>query len=133
MGDGEEPTAKRARVEAPTEVQVLHIIRKHRGSRRPSSWRQDTITSTEAEAAEFVSGLRKQLAGKSSSELRKNFEALAKEHSDCNSAKKGGDLGTFGKGKMQQAFGDASFKLNVGELSELVTTDSGVHIILRIA
>lgn len=36
-------------------------------------------------------------------------------------------------GQMQKAFEDASFSLQVGELSELVDSDSGIHIILRTA
>ena len=39
--------------------------------------------------------------------------------------------GWFTRGKMQKPFEDATFALNVGELSEIVDTDSGVHIILR--
>jgi len=38
----------------------------------------------------------------------------------------------FTREKMQPAFSDASFKLQIGELSEVVETDSGVHIILRV-
>jgi len=49
------------------------------------------------------------------------------------SAKRGGDLGKFGKGAMQRPFEEASFDLDVGGLSEIVDTDSGVHIILRLA
>ena len=59
------------------------------------------------------------------------FEELAGKYSDCSSAKKGGDLGMFGPGQMQKPFEDAAFGLEVGEMSEAVDTDSGVHIILR--
>lgn len=58
---------------------------------------------------------------------------LAEKNSDCSSAKRGGDLGMFGRGAMQKPFENASFALKVGELSEPVFTDSGVHIILRTA
>jgi len=63
----------------------------------------------------------------------KTFEELAKVYSDCSSAAKGGDLGFFSSGQMQKPFEDATFALKVGELSEPVWTDSGVHIILRTA
>jgi NIMA-interacting peptidyl-prolyl cis-trans isomerase 1 len=56
---------------------------------------------------------------------------LAKKFSDCSSARVGGDLGSFGRGKMQKAFEDAAFSLKVGELSKPVVSDSGIHLILR--
>ena len=62
---------------------------------------------------------------------RATLKELAEHNSDCSSAKRGGDLGSFGRGSMQKPFEDAAFKLKVGELSEPVFTDSGVHIILR--
>lgn len=61
------------------------------------------------------------------------FEELASQFSDCSSAKRGGDLGPFGRGQMQKPFEDATYSMKVGELSDIVDTDSGVHIILRTA
>ena len=60
-----------------------------------------------------------------------DFAKLASEYSDCSSARKGGDLGPFTKGQMQKPFEDATFALNIDELSDIIYTDSGVHIILR--
>ena len=40
-------------------------------------------------------------------------------------------MGTFGRGDMVKAFEDAAFKLKVGELSEPVSSESGIHLILR--
>ena len=39
----------------------------------------------------------------------------------------------FGRGAMQKSFEDASFALNIGELSDIVDSDSGIHVLLRIA
>lgn len=40
-------------------------------------------------------------------------------------------LGTFGPKQMQKPFEDATFATEVGKMSEIVDTDSGVHLILR--
>lgn len=62
------------------------------------------------------------------------FINIARAESDCSSAQKGGDLGFFGRGQMQKAFEDASFSIDAQCLTEnIVDTDSGIHIILRIA
>lgn len=58
---------------------------------------------------------------------------LAVTESDCNSAKKAGDLGFFGRGVMQREFEEASFSLQPGEMSHVVETASGYHLIERIA
>ena len=61
------------------------------------------------------------------------MEELAEQYSDCSSAKRGGDLGFFTRGAMQKPFEDASFHLEIGQLSDIVETDSGLHIIKRTA
>ena len=59
-----------------------------------------------------------------------NFAALAKEFSqDPGSAANGGDLGMFARGMMVKPFDEAVFKLKVGEISDLVQSDFGFHII----
>ncbi|MGB0865693.1 MAG: peptidylprolyl isomerase, partial [Granulosicoccaceae bacterium] len=59
-----------------------------------------------------------------------DFAELAKEHStDLGSAENGGSLGYFGKGAMVESFEQAAFSLAVGELSEPVRSQFGVHII----
>lgn len=59
-----------------------------------------------------------------------DFAALAKEYSqDPGSASRGGDLGFFGRGTMVPAFEDVAFSLKVGEVSGLVQSQFGFHII----
>ncbi|MFA6014729.1 MAG: SurA N-terminal domain-containing protein [Gallionellaceae bacterium] len=59
-----------------------------------------------------------------------NFAALAKQFSqDPGSAANGGDLGMFGRGMMVKPFEEAVFNLKVGEISGLVQSDFGFHII----
>ncbi len=60
-----------------------------------------------------------------------SFEKLAQDYSNCGSAKQGGSLGEFGKGMMVAPFEQAAFALNPGEISDIVQTQFGYHIIKR--
>lgn len=66
-------------------------------------------------------------------QVRKNpkqFEELATKYSqDPESAKKGGDLGSFSRGMMVKPFDDAVFSMKVNEISNIVESDFGYHII----
>jgi peptidyl-prolyl cis-trans isomerase C len=60
------------------------------------------------------------------------FSAIAKEVSLCPSKKRGGDLGTFGRGQMVKEFENAAFALNRGQISGIVKTQFGYHVIKRL-
>lgn len=108
-------------------VQCRHLLVKHTESRRPSSWKSPQITRGKEEALAILSAYRERIV---SGEV--SFEELARTESDCSSARNGGDLGVFGRGRMQKPFEDAAFALDVGEVSAIVETESGVHILQRI-
>ncbi len=58
-----------------------------------------------------------------------NFAELARQHSDCPSSTSGGDLGWFRRGDMVRQFEDVAFALAIGEISDVVATQFGFHLI----
>ena len=60
------------------------------------------------------------------------FSQIASEVSLCPSRKRGGDLGTFTRGKMVKEFEQAAFVLEKGQTSPIVKTQFGYHIVKRL-
>jgi hypothetical protein len=58
-----------------------------------------------------------------------DFAALAREHSEDGSAAEGGDLGYFGRGRMVAPFEEAAFALQAGQVSDVVESPFGFHVI----
>lgn len=104
----------------PAEIAASHILISLKGAER------STQTRTKQEAQKLAEDVLKQAQAKGV-----DFAALAKKYSDGPSKDKGGDLGTFKKGAMSPAFEKAAFALKVGQISGIVETPFGFHIIKR--
>jgi len=80
------------------------------------------LVKTEQEAKTILERLNK----------GEKFANIAKEVSLCPSGKRGGDLGPFSRGKMVKEFETAAFVLQKGQVSPIVKTKFGYHIIKRL-
>lgn len=96
-----------------------HILLMYSGSSR------STADRSKDEALTQIQALKGRIEG------GEDFAAVAKEHSDCPSGAKGGSLGTFGRGQMVPEFDDATFALQPGEMSDVIETSFGYHLIQR--
>lgn len=96
------------------QIRVHHILFKVSETADPAR-----VKSVENKASSTLARIKK----------GEDFEALARQYSEDPSALKGGDIGFFSRGDMIKNFEDAAFALNVGEVSNLVRTPLGFHII----
>ncbi|KAK2604656.1 hypothetical protein N8I77_007569 [Diaporthe amygdali] len=108
-------------------IRAAHLLVKHNQSRRPMSWKESNITRSKEDAQKIIEAHQERIK---SGEV--SLGDLAVTESDCSSARKRGDLGYFGRGDMQKEFEDAAFALQPGEISGVVDTASGLHLIERL-
>jgi peptidyl-prolyl cis-trans isomerase C len=98
----------------PETVHARHILIK-------TDSKDDEKTKTQKKAK--IEELRKKVLSGA------DFEKTAKENSDCPSKEKGGDLGTFSRGRMVKDFEDAAFTQKTNEIGPVVETRFGYHVI----
>ena len=99
---------------APESVRASHIL---------IQVDQNAGEADKAKARETITAIQKRL------QKGEDFAAVAKETSQCPSSAKGGDLDYFARGQMVGPFEEAAFKLKPGEMSGIVETQFGYHLI----
>lgn len=102
-------------------VQASHILLMYKGSMRSRA------TRSREQALAEIEKLKAEIDGGA------EFAAVAMEHSDCPSGEDGGDLGKFMPGQMVPEFEEAAFALDIGQMSGVVETPFGYHLIQRTA
>ena len=98
-------------------VRASHILIAVEKTAKP-----EDIAAARKKAEDILAAIRKD---------NKQFEAFAQKESACPSGKQNGSLGLFQKGQMVKEFEDTAFALKEGEISNVVQTDFGFHIIRR--
>ena len=98
----------------PPQIKARHILLK-----LPPDSPEETLTEKQQQLEKLLTQIR---SGKS-------FEELAREHSEDGTAPDGGDLGWFKPGEMVPAFETAAFALAPGEVSDIVQSPFGLHLI----
>jgi hypothetical protein len=107
---------------AEPEIRASHILIAYKGSRSAAPKIERTKEQAKKRAEAVV---KKAQAGG-------DFQALAKQYSDDpGSGPRGGELGSFTRGQMVKPFADAAFSLQPGQVSEIVETEFGFHVIKR--
>ena len=98
----------------PEQVRARHIL---------ITVDQDADEDTKKEARKTIEEVKGKIA------TGEDFAKLATEYSQCPSSSQGGDLGYFSKERMVKPFADAAFNLKQGEVSDIVETKFGYHLI----
>ena len=117
------PTPAPTPAPAPEQsIAASHVLIQYKGSMRAAP----TITRSKDEAKKLATDVMNK------AKKGQDFAALAKQYSDEPGAKdRAGALGKFTKGQMVKPFADAAFALKPGEISDVVETDFGFHVIKR--
>ena len=98
----------------PEQVRASHILIKVDA---------DATEAQKTEARKKITAIQQKL------KKGEDFASLAENYSEDTTSKKGGDLGYFGRGQMVEPFEEAAFSLKPNEISDIVETQYGYHLI----
>ena len=118
-----------AGVPDPTEDEVAAFFEAHKAEfvTPPQVLCQHILVKgTSSEAFEKIRAIRERIVKNGA-----DFAEEAKRNSDCPSGQEGGSLGWFGRGMMVPEFDKVAFDMKKGEVSDIVTTQFGYHIIYK--
>lgn len=106
----------------PAKITVKHVLVKFKGSKNAA----DTITRTRAEAClRAIEARDKVRSGE-------DFEAVVKAYSEeAGAATRGGSIGAVERKDLAKPFADAAFELSINQMSDIVETEFGFHVIFR--
>jgi peptidyl-prolyl cis-trans isomerase D len=126
------PDAYRTEVRvSPQEVQEYYDMNREQYHSPARVRLRHILIRVSPDATPEVTGKARLTAEKALAEARRgaSFAALARQYSDDPSASKGGDLGYFSRGEMEQSMERVVFSLRKGELGPVVRTSHGFHIV----
>jgi peptidyl-prolyl cis-trans isomerase NIMA-interacting 1 len=106
----------------PTSINARHILIAWQGAQRADP----SVTRTREQARTLAQQVRDEARAGA------NWEELWSKNSNEPGGQRGGELGTFGRGQMVPAFERTAFALKVGEISDVVETPFGFHVIQRL-
>lgn len=112
--------ARRCAVE---KVHTRHVLIRHHGAKNAP----DDLERGEEAARELAARVRTQVTQPGA-----DFAAIAREQSEDGSAERGGDLGPVGRGLLAPEYEAAAFALQAGQVSDVVKTVFGFHVIQRV-
>ena len=118
-----------AHVADPTEEEVTAFYEAHKSEyvAEPQVLCQHILVKGSNDAAlDKIKEIRERIVSD-----KADFAEEAKKHSDCPSGAQGGSLGWFGRGMMVPEFDKVAFEMKKGEVSGIVTTEFGYHIIYK--
>ncbi|MRG92732.1 peptidylprolyl isomerase [Polyangium spumosum] len=116
--------AKRAKFSGePPKVTVRHILVKYKGAKNADA----SITRSREEACLRALEARDKLAKEGA-----DFDEMVKQYSEePGAASRGGSIGAVERADVVKPFADAAFELSVNQMSDVVETDFGFHLIFR--